>query len=72
MRIVWRIYYSEKNKFIEIRILNLLFCKPFGKKIIYSKDENRVTNGIRLMVSSYRPTTQMISCNEIEQQYECY
>jgi len=50
-------YYSEDNKFIELRIpWNLLyFVNPSARKIIYSTDENRVTNGIRIMVSSYRP-----------------
>lgn len=50
-------YYSEKNKFIEIRIpWNLLyFINPSTGKIVYSKGETRVTNGLRLMVSSYKP-----------------
>lgn len=50
-------YYNRKGKFIALRIpWNLLYyVNPAARKIIYSKDEYKVTNGIRLLALSYKP-----------------
>ncbi|MEW6214484.1 MAG: hypothetical protein AB1478_04665 [Nitrospirota bacterium] len=50
-------YYSKDNEFIEIRIpWNLLnLSDPSRLQIIYSKKEKKFTNGIRIIVVSYKP-----------------
>ncbi len=50
-------YYSKENNFIEIRIpwALLNFSDPSHFQIIYSAKERKITNGIRIMVVSYKP-----------------
>lgn len=64
-------YYSEENNFFEIRIpWNLLnVSDPSQLQIIYSKDEKKITNGLRIMVASYKPLSKDNS-NASELQYE--
>lgn len=50
-------YYSKKQNFIELRIpwhiLN--FSDPSQLKILFSKNERKVSSGIRVMAVSYKP-----------------
>lgn len=64
-------FYSEENNFLEIRIpWNLLnVSDPSQLQIIYSKDEKKITDGLRIMVASYKPLSRDDS-NASELQYE--
>lgn len=53
-------YYSKENNFVEIRIpwYLLNFSDPSRLQIIYSNKEHNITEGLRMIVVSYKPISK--------------